>query len=249
MYTPPPSDPIAYVDWLLAHMRDNLGHDMGAAHVLVFTLRTKDASSMSALARALRKAGYSTEEQESVDEYNVTTQKAPKPASGSARGRPESITTKSKGPPMVTALKRAKLSAAAIKRRVRAIIALAEKHNATYSSLVAMSMADFELLYGPPTAIPLGHACWRLRSLSDLGLRQGARMEFTFCLVAKDVKACMAALKKAGLSKVARAPKGADWTISVDRPGRNNEKRLKAAYAEMSRAAKAAGATLKGMDI
>lgn len=233
MYTPPPADPIEYVDWYLEHKRTNLHCNMKAVYVWSFTLRTKDTDGMRALAKALRKSRYLTTEQEVVEEI-----------SGVGRKR-KSVA----GPPMVTAYSRGKPSAAALKRRVDAIIALAQKHNATYSDLSSMDVDEFEMLFGPPRAVPLEDACWQLRAHSDLGMKKGASIEYTFCIVAKDVKACRAALKKAGFAKVTPAPKDADWTISVSVPGVNNEKHLRTQFAEMKKAAKAAGGLLKGLEM
>jgi hypothetical protein len=244
MHTPPPTDPIAFVDWYLNHMGANLNRDMKAVHVWDFTLRTKSVDSMHALAKQLRKAKYLTTVQEVVMESTPVT-----PAAGKGRSKGKLKWTTVEGPPMVAAFYRAKPNAVALKRRVRAMIALAKKHDATYASLSSMDMEDFEMFYGPPKAMALADACWRLRHHSDTGLKQGAKIEFTFCLVAEDVKACMVALKKAGFSKVTRAPKDANWFISVTIPGANNEKRLKAEYAVMKKAAKAAGGTLKGLEM
>jgi hypothetical protein len=244
MYTQPPADPIAFVDWYLNHMATNLNRDMKAVHVWDFTLRTKSVDAMHTLAKAVRKARYLTTVQEVVMESTPVTRTA---GNGRSKGK---LTWKTvEGPPMVTAFYRGKPNAAALKSRVRAMIALASEHDATYASLSAMDMEDFEMFYGPPKAMPLADACWRLRHHSDTGLKQGAKIEFTFCLVAEDVKACRAALKKAGFSKVARAPKDANWAISVSVPGVNDEKRLKAEYAAMKKAAKAAGGTLKGLEM
>jgi hypothetical protein len=244
MYSQPPADPIAFVDWYVDHMRANLNRDMKAVHVWDFTLRTKDVDAMHALAKALRRSEYLTTVQEVVMESAPV---APTAGKGRSKSRLKWATVE--GPPMVTALYRGKPNAAALKRRVRAMIALAKKHDATYSSLGSMDMEEFALFYGPPRAMPLPDACWRLRNQSDLGLKQGAKIEFTFCLEADDVKACVAALKKAGFTKVARAPKNADWAISVGVPGANNEKRLKAEYAAMKKAAKDARGTLKGLEM
>lgn len=244
MYTQPPTDPVAFVDWYLNHMATNLSCDMKAVHVWDFTLRTKDVDAMHALVKALRKAKYVTTVQEVVMESTPVTRAAHK---GRSKGK---LTWKTvEGPPMVTAMCRGKPNAAALKRRVRAMIALAKEHDATYASLDSMDMDEFEMLYGPPKAMPLADACWRLRHYSDTGLKQGAKIEFTFCLVAEDVKACKAALKKAGYTKLARAPRDADWALSVSIPGANDERRLKAEYAAMRKAAKAAGGTLKGLEI
>jgi hypothetical protein len=251
MYTKPPTDPIAFVDWYLDHMGTNLNKDMKAVHVWDFTLRTKNVDSMHALAKALRRARYLTTIQEVVIEVGYIPAKVSSPATGTDKGTAKNKPkrTEVEGPPMVTALYRAKPNAAALKRRVRAMIALAQKHDATYASLGSMDMEEFEMFYGPPKAMALADACWRLRHHSDTGLKQGATIEFTFCLVADDVKACMVALKKAGFSKVTRAPKDANWAVSVSIPGANNEKRLKAEYAVMKKAAKAAGGTLKGLEM
>jgi hypothetical protein len=251
MYTQPPTDPIAFVDWYLNHMGTNLNRDMKAVHVWDFSLRTKNVDSMHALAKALRKAKYATTVQEMVTEVIHTPAKASASAVGGIKGRAKGKPTRTviEGPPMVTAFSRGKPNAPALKRRVRAIIALAKKHDATYSSLGSMDMEEFEMFYGPPKAMPLADACWRLRHYSDTGLKQGAKIEFTFCLVADDVKACNAALKKAGFTKVTRAPKDANWAISVSVPGVNDEKRLKAEFAAMKKAAKSAGGTLKGLEM
>jgi hypothetical protein len=251
MYTQPPTDPIAFVDWYLDHMGTNLNKDMKAVHVWDFTLRTKNVESMHAVAKALRKAKYATTVQEVVTEVIITPAKTSASAVGTAKGKAKGKPTRTviEGPPMVTAFSRGKPSAAALKRRVRAMIELAKEHDATYASLSSMDMEDFEMFFGPPKAMPLADACWRLRHHSDLGLKQGAKIEFTFCIVAEDSKACMVALKRAGFTKVTRAPKDANWAISVSVPGVNNEKRLKAEYAVMKKAAKAAGGTLKGMQM
>lgn len=233
MYTAPPKDPIALVDWYLEHLRTNLNRDMRAVRVWSFDLRTKDIGGMRALSTALRKARYLTTEQEVVEEISGT-------------GRKRRVV---QGPPLVTAFSRSKANAAALKRRVRALVTLASKLDATFSSMSSFDLDEFEMFYGPPKAMPLADACWRLRSMSDLGMKEGAKIEFTFCLVAEDAKALTASLKRAGLSKVARAPKGANWNISVTVPGVNDEKRLKAEYAAMRKAARAAGGTLKGMEI
>ena len=244
MHTPPPDDPIAYVDWHLNHMRTNLHKDMTAVHVWEFTLRTKDVPGMHALAKALTKARYLATVQEVVME---STFEEPPAGKGKAKGKGKWKTVE--GPPMVTAFSRGKPTAVGLKRRVRALLALAAKHNATYSSMSSMDMEEFEMLYGPPKAMSLDDACWRLRHHSDLGLKQGAKIEYNFCLIAKDVNACTAALKKAGFENVSRAPEDANWTISVTLPGTNNETRLQAAFATMKQAAKAAGGTLKGVEV
>ncbi len=228
-----PPDPMAYVDWYLSYMRHNLNDDMEAVHVWDFSLRTKDVDSMHALAKALRKARYVTTVQEVVEEIT-----------GTGRNR-----EKIAGPPLVTAFSRGKPNAAALKRRVRGLIELAKAHDARYERLSALDLEEFEMFYGPPKAMPLADASWRLRHHSDFGLKKGAKIEYTFCLAAKDAKACTAALKKAGFAKVARAPKDANWMISVTVPGANDEKRLKAEYAVMKKAAKACGATLKGLEM
>jgi hypothetical protein len=233
MYTAPPTDPIAFVDWYMDHMRTNLNRDMWAVRMWSFDLRTKDVDGMHALAKTLRKARYLTTVQEVVEEIIGVGRKRKKVA----------------GPPLVTAFSRGKPSAAALKRRVRSLIALAEKHDARYESLSSMDMDEFEMFYGPPKAIPLADACWRLRHHSDMGLDHGAKIDYHFCLVAQDVKACTAALKKAGFAKVARAPKDANWTISVRVPGANDERRLQAEYAAMRKAAKSCGASLKGLEM
>lgn len=233
MYTPPPKDAILFVEWYLEHMRNNLNCDMQAARVWTFDLRTKDVEGMHALAKALRKARYLTTVQDVVEEITGV-------------GRKRKVV---EGPPLVTALCRGKPSAAVLKRRVRALVALAAKHDARYELLSSMDIDEFEMLYGPPKAMPLADACWRLRHHSDMGLKKGARLEFTFCLETEDAKHCTAALKKAGIAKVTRAPKDADWEISASVPGANNEKQLRTAYAAMKKSAKAAGATLKGMQM
>lgn len=244
MYTEPPTDPIAFVDWLLEHKRVNLHDDMRASYVWEFSFRTKDVESMHVLAKALKRAKYPTTMQEFVLE---STSVGPKKGRGLSKGRLKWRTVK--GPPLVTAYHFGKPNAVVLKRRVRAMIALAKKHNATYDSLSSMDMESFELFYGPPKAMPLDDAIWRLRNQSDLGLKQGAKIEFSFCLVAKNVKACKAALKKAGFTNIERTPKDANWDISVNIPGANDEKRLKFEFAEMKKAAKASGATLKGMQL
>lgn len=232
MYTPPPPDPIEFVDWYLQHLRTNLNCNMRLERVWSFDLRTKDVDGMHAVSKVLRKARYLTVSQEAVEEITGV-------------GRKRKVVH---GPPLVTAFSRGKPSATALKRRVKSLIALAEKHDARYESLSSLDMDEFEMFYGPPKAMPLADACWRLRNQSDLGMKEGAKIEFTFCLVAEDVRACSAALKKAGFAKVTRAPKGANWTISVSVPGLNDEKRLKAEHAAMKKAAKACGATLKGLE-
>lgn len=232
MYTAPPTDPIAFVDWYMDHLRTNLNRDMRALRVWSFDLRPKDVHGMHALAKTLRRARYLTTVQEVVEEI-----------SGVGRTR-----KKIAGPPLVTAFSRGKPNAAALKRRVRSLITLAEKHDARYESLSSMDMDEFEMFYGPPKAMPLADACWRLRSISDLGMKKGAKIDYRFCLVAEDIKACTAALRKAGYARVARAPKDANWTISVSVAGANDEKRLKAEYAAMKKAARACGATLRGLE-
>lgn len=233
MHTPPPADPVAFVDWYLEHMRTNLNCDMRAVRVWSFDLRTKDLDGMHALAQELEKARYLTTVQEVVEEITVVGRKR----------------TTIAGPPLVKAFSRGKPSAAAIKRRVRSLISMAEKHEARYESLDSMDMEEFEMLYGPPKAMTLADACWRLRHYSDTGLKEGAKIDYHFCLVATDNKACTAALKKAGFAKVARAPKDANWSISVRVPGTNDERRLKAEYASMKKVAKVCGATLKGVEM
>jgi hypothetical protein len=121
------------------------------------------------------------------------------------------------------AFSRGKPNAAALKRRVQGLIELAKGYDARYERLSAMDMEEFAMFYRPPKAMSLDDACWRPRNQSDLGLKAGAKVEFTLCLVARDAKACAAALRRAGFAKVARAPKDADWTISVRVPGRNDE--------------------------
>lgn len=231
MHTAPPKEPIAFVDWYLNHMRTNLHCDMRAVRVWSFDLRTKNVAGMRALAKTLRKARYLTAVQEVVEEIT-------------GAGRTRKVV---QGPPLVTAFSRGKPSAPALKRRVKSLLALAERHDATYSAMSSMDMEEFEMLYGPPKAMTLADACWGLRSQSDLGLKEGAKIDYHFCLVADDVKRCIAALKKAGFAKVARAPKDANWSVSVSVPGANDEKRLVAEYAAMKRAAKACGAKLTGV--
>jgi hypothetical protein len=229
-------------------MRTNLHCDMKAARVWEFTLRTKNVDAMHALAKALRKAKYATTVQEVVIEVTTNPPAQKSPLARTTHKR-KSKRTVVEGPPMVTAFSHGKPNAVTLKRRIRAMIALAAKHDATYSSLGSMDMEDFEMFYGPPKALPLDDACWRLRNQSDLGMKQGAKIEFTFCLVANDPKACMVALKKAGFTKVVRAPKEANWTISVSIPGANDEKLLKAEFAAMKKVAKGAGCTLKGLEM
>lgn len=257
MDIPRPADPVAQVDWYLDRMRTNLNRDMRAVYVWDFTLRTRDVDSMHALAKALRKARYVTSTQEMVLE--ISTAPADFSASGrgnvkgnvkgKVKGKGKQRRIEVEGPPMVDAFYRGKPSAAVLKRRVRAILAIAAKHRATYSDMTSMDLEDFEMFYGPPKAMPLDDACWRLRGHSDLGLKKGAKIEYTFCLVARDVQACTAALKKAGFAKVQLAPKDANWAISVSVPGVNDEKRLKAEFAAMKKAAKTAGASLKGLEM
>lgn len=232
MRNPPPKDSVAFVDWYLEHMRTNLSTDMRAVRVWSFDLRTTDVEGMHALAGALRKARYLTAVQEVVEEITGV-------------GRKRKV---AQGPPLVTAFSRDKPSAPVLKRRLKSLVAIAKNHGARYESLGSMELEEFEMFYGPPRALALADACWRLRSLSDLGMKDGAKIDYHFCLVAEDAKACTAALRKAGFAKVARAPKDADWTISVSVPGANDEKRLKGEYAAMKKAAKACGATLTGLD-
>ena len=233
MYSTPPTDPIAFVDWYLHHMRTNLNRDMRSVRVWSFDLRTKNVDGMHALAKSLRKARYLTAVQEVVEEITGTGRKRKKVA----------------GPPLVTAFSRGKPSAAALKRRVKSLMLLAERHDATYQSLGSLDMEEFEMFYGPPKAMKLADACWRLRHHSDMGLKDGAKIDYHFCLAAQDFKACTAALKKAGFAKVIRAPKDANWSISVSVPGANDEKRLTAEYAAMRKVAKACGATLMGLEL
>lgn len=242
MYTPPPTDPIAYVDWFLNHMQTNLNHDMGQECIWEFTLRTRDVKGMRSLASALRKARYLTAEQESVME----TTSVPV-AKGAGKGKRKEQWKTVKGPPMVTAFSRGLPSALGLKRRVRSMLALAAKFSGTYSGLSSMDMEEFEMLYGPPKAMSLPDSIWRLRHYSDLGCKKGEKLDFTFGVNAEDTKACKALLKKAGYEKFERAPKDADWAISVVVAGANDEKRLKTAFAAMKKAAKAAGGTLQGV--
>jgi hypothetical protein len=252
MYTPPPTDPIEFVDWYLEHGRTNLNYDLRVPRVWEFTLRTRNVDGMVSLGKALRKARYLTAEQESVVEVTYEpaakasiSQTTAKKAKKAAKARPKRKVVN--GPPMVTAFWRGTPSASTLKRRVRSLIALAATVDATYSSLGSMDLDEFEMFYGPPKAMSLADACWRLRSHSDLGLKAGAKMKYTFCVDAVDVKACTAAMKKAGFAQIERAPKDANWTISVTVPAVNNERILKAEFATMKKASKAAGGTLKGV--
>lgn len=229
--TTPPTDPFENVDWHLSYLRENLRRAPRAARVWQFRLRTRDVESMQSLAKSLRRRRYATVTQEVVQEV-----------SGSGRSR-----TRVDGPPLVTAFARGKSTAAALKRRVRSLIALAPRHRASYEGMSSMDLDEFEMFCGPPKAIGLEDACWRLRSHADLGLKAGARLDFVFCLVARDTRACKAALKRAGLAAIAAAPRDANWTLSVTVPGAADEKRLRAEFAAMRRSATAAGAKLIGM--
>lgn len=231
MYTKPPKDPVEYLSWFLEHMRTNLNCDMRAQHVWTVDFRTRNVDAMRTLARALRRARYLTTEQESVLETTIV-------------GRRSRTVV---GPPMVTAFWRAKPIASSIARRFASLRTLAARHKAKHGHVSSMDLEEFEMLYGPPKAMSLDDACWRLRHYSDTGLKAGAAMEYTFCLVPKDTKACGVVLKKAGFSKIERAPKDADWTLSVTVPGANNEKRLKAEFEAMKKTARTAGARLKGL--
>jgi len=231
MYTKPPNDPVEHLSWFLEHMRSTLKRDMRAQHVWTVDFRTKSVDTMRSLARALRRARYLTTEQESVLETTVV-------------GRRSRTVV---GPPLVTAFWRAKPNASSIARRFASLRALAAKHKAKHGHVSSMDLEEFEMLYGPPKAMSLADSCWRLRHYSDTGLKAGAAMEYTFCLVPKDAKACRTALKRAGLSKIERAPKDADWTLSVTVQGVNSEKRLKAEFEAMKKTARAAGARLKGL--
>lgn len=238
-----PSEPMAYVDWYLSYMQQNLNRDMKAEYVWDFSLRTKDLDGMHALAKALRKARYATQVQEVVMESTPVESGAGK---GKSKGRMKWKSVE--GPPLVMAFSLGKPNTTALKRRLLGILKLAKKHDATFSSVSSMDQEEFEMFFGPPKAMPLADALWRLLHYTDTGLKEGAKIEYTFCLVTEDVKACAAALKKAGFTKVARAPRDANWTISVSVPGVNDEKRLKAEYAAMRKAAKSCGAKLKGLD-
>lgn len=242
MIKPPPLNSLEYVDWYLPHKWNNLGHKKRATWVWEFTLRTRDVAGMKALSTALRKRRYLTAEQEVV--MDSTCVETPSARKG---GKPKLTWTTVEGPPMVTAFARGLPSAAALKRRVRAIIELGEKMGATYHSMSSMELKEFEQIYGPPRAMPLEDAIWWLRQQADLGMKAGAKFDIPFAVLAKDARACKAALRKAGYAKFDRPPKDADWTFDVLVPGKNNEALLKREYAALKLAAKKAGGTLKGV--
>ncbi|MFZ4574625.1 MAG: hypothetical protein ACOYN0_09525 [Phycisphaerales bacterium] len=236
--TTPPKDPIENVDWHLEYKRANLNHDMTAPWVWEFTLRTTDIEGMKALGRVLRKAKYVTAEQESVTESTHVPSRT-----GKGKGKWKTV----EGPPMVTAFCKGKASAAALKRRVVKLLAIAKEHRAKYEGMSSWDLEEFQMVYGPPRAMSLADAVWRLRHHSDLGLDHGEAMPFIFGIATEEVTACKAALKKAGFTKASRAPKDANWDLTVEIEGANDEKRLRKEFAAMKKVAKAAGGTLVGM--
>lgn len=228
----PPRDSPEYIDWLLEHKRKNLREDMGAAYVWDFVFRTKDVAGMRVLVRALQRLRYVTTYQEVVEETTRT-----------ARGKWHTV----QGPPTVSALWKGKPNATMLKKRLAALLRVAKRCGGRYEFLESMDLASFETLHGPPRAMTLADAVWRLRHYTDGGLKEGGAIEYVFCVDAKDTRKCSATLRRAGVGKVERAPKHADWAISVRVPGVNEEQRLRKAMSAMRKVVKSAGGTLSGV--
>jgi len=225
-------DPLGQVDRILAHIKETLGENPMEPRAWQFFLRPTDIDMAEELGQELEEEGYDVSGAEHVEETKVD-------ADGNE--------TTTIGPPVVFAFWRGVLTPDEIRGHVRKFIALAEREGIVYEGMDAMSLEEFDQIFGEPKLLGLEDAIWRLRHLTDMGVEENAPVTFMFGYQADDPDAAVEALEAAGHEASLCEYEDLSWNVEVRVEGANDEKIVRTAFREAQAAAEVADAAFVGM--
>ncbi len=230
---PSPKNLVAKVDWLYEHLSTNLRENPNAKAGWQVMIHFPDILSMQRATRRLRKEGYVVASEEHHEEFTITGRKQ---------------TVRDLGP-TARVYKVGAFKAPAVREYVREMLELAKEFGAKCSHLDHWSRDDLDMIFGPPLLISsLKSAQWRLRHYSDTGLAEGDPLVYVFGFATDSPADAVAALKKAGVKKVRRGPRDADWTVEYRMLGSNDDAHLAEAFKTARKHAKMLGCKLVGVE-
>jgi hypothetical protein len=215
-------DPLGQVDRILTHIKETLGENPMEPRAWQFFLRPTDIDMAEELGQQLEEEGYDVSGAEHVETTTI-------------------------GPPVVFAFWRGVLTPDEIRGHVRKFIALAEREGIVYEGMDAMSLEEFDQIFGEPKLLGLEDAIWRLRHLTDMGVEENAPVTFMFGYQAEDPDAAVEALEAAGHEASLCEYDDLSWNVEVRVAGANDEKTVRAAFAAAQAAADEADAAFVGM--
>lgn len=218
------------IDALFDHMVTNLGHELDEEKDWCFAFQADD---LAALQEAANDVGgeYVVQLDPSIDIINEDGTTLP-------------------GPPLLTVMRRAALTADEVKSIASTMQSLADKRALSYEGVSCYDpMDETELL---DWIVP-EDATWRLRVFTDSGMPEDAELPWTFLLIASELESLQqtaSVLHAAGYTDQTiydDVDDSGNYALCLFVAGRNNEAELSQASTTISEAAEAHGAWLEGI--